>query len=53
VRQSRTHRICHQRVGEEPTSGVGEKRPKSANCVRTIVLDDETMSLLEHERARS
>jgi len=44
-------RICRQRVVEEPSGRVREKRPKSPNSVRTIVLDVQTLRTLEAERA--
>jgi len=46
-------RICRQRVVEEPASRVREKRPKSPNSVRTVVLDTETIRVLASARSRS
>jgi len=48
-----TVRICRQLVVEEPASQVREKRPKSPNSVRTIVLDGETLALLAVVKAGS
>jgi integrase len=38
--------ICRQRVVEEPSSRVREKRPKSENGERKVILDEETFGLL-------
>lgn len=47
-----TLHICRQRVVEEPFSQVREKRPKSDNGDRKLILDEETLGLLLRAKAQ-
>jgi integrase len=46
-----TLHICRQRVVEEPSSQVREKRPKSENGDRKLILDEQTLSQLLRAKA--